>query len=112
MMLLSGIGLGASAIQIYHRRADKRITQTAQLSQLERAAELRQKDAQLRRAADAPIWINNQAYSPDVDYQLSGVTRTEVPVIVGFEKDTAVCIGTMGPEGFIQNPEHPICLGY
>lgn len=111
-MLVAGIGLGFNAVAIYQYRADQRLDKRDAIAQLEDRAEVSQRRAQLKRGISAPVWIGDSSYSPDVQYQVSGVRKVEVPVVVGFEFDTAVCVGTIGPDGFIQNPDHPLCLGY
>ena len=111
-MLLAGLGLGFNAFSIYQYRAQTRLDKTVAIAQLEDRAEVSQRRAQLKRGISAPVWINDSSYSPDVEYQVSGVRKVEVPVVIGFEFDTAVCVGTIGPDGFIQNPDHSLCLGY
>ncbi|EDX82330.1 hypothetical protein S7335_887 [Synechococcus sp. PCC 7335] len=110
--LLVGIGLGGSAITVYMQDAKTRLAQSDRLAQLARRAELRQRRAQLKRGYAAPVWVTDAAYSPGVTYEVKGVRAIEVPVLLGPQLDTAVCIGTMGPNGFVQNVDAPLCLGY
>lgn len=112
LISLAGLGLSASAVRIYMIRADRRLEQTDTLTAIERRAELRQQQAQSERGYDAPVWISNQTFDPKATYQVSGTRQTEVPVIVGLELDEAVCIGAMGPKGFTQDRDNPLCLGY
>jgi len=110
--LLIGLGLGSSAIALYAQDARTRLAQTDRLERLERSAEVRQKNAQLKRNYSAPLWITDQTYGPGVTYEVSGVRNIEVPVLLGPQLDTAVCIGSMGSEGFVQNVNSPFCVGY
>ena len=112
LMLMAAIGLIGSALAIYHTRGQQRIYQADALTQLEKDAELRQRTAQLQRGYDAPVWVNDTTYERGVNYEITGHREIEVPVLMGYELDTAVCIGTMGPDGFSQNPYHALCLGY
>lgn len=112
LMFVAAIGLIGSAITIYHARGQQRIYQAESLAEMEQAAELRQREAQLSRGYDAPLWVNDRTYERGVTYEVSGYQQTEVPVLMGYELDTAVCIGTIGPDGFQQNPDHSLCLGY
>ena len=111
-MLVAGIGLGAIATGTYQTRAENRIDRDEQLTALEQKAEVRQRSAQLKRDYSAPVWIADASFHPDHKYDTPGVRKVRVPVLVGFELDTAVCIGSMGPEGFTQNTDDPLCLGY
>lgn len=111
-MGVAGIGLGASAVSIYLDRAGNRIDTSEQITELEQRAEVTQRTAQLKRGYSAPLWIMNETYAPDVQYQIDGIRDIEVPVLLGPQLDTAVCVGTMGPDGFTQNPDNPLCLGY
>ena len=110
--LLIGLGLGSSAIALYAQDARTRLAQNDRLERIERNAEVRQKNAQLKRDYSAPLWVTDQTYGPGVTYEVSGVRRVEVPVLLGPQLDTAVCIGSMGPEGFVQNVNSPFCVGY
>ena len=110
--LLIGLGLGSSAIALYAQDARIRLAQNDKLERLERNAEVRQKNAQLKRDYSAPLWVTDQTYGPGVTYEVSGVRRVEVPVLLGPQLDTAVCIGSMGPAGFVQNVNSPFCVGY
>ena len=110
--LLIGLGLGSSAIALYAQDARIRLAQTDRLERLERNAEVRQKNAQLKRDYSAPLWVTDQTYGPGQTYEVSGVRKVEVPVLLGPQLDTAVCIGSMGPEGFVQNVNSPFCVGY
>ena len=112
LMLIAAVGLIGSAINIYHGRGQQRIYQTEALTQMQQDAERRQRKTQLSRGQQQPIWINDTTYNREIQYTVDGHSQTEVPVIMGFEIDTAVCIGTMGPDGFKQNPDHTLCLGY
>lgn len=112
LIALAGLGLATSATRIYMIRADRRLEQSDTITAIERRAELRQQQAQSERGYAAPVWISGQTFDPTVIYQVSGTRQTEVPVIVGLELDEAVCIGTMGPDGFTQNRDNPLCLGY
>ena len=112
LMLIAAIGLIGLAINIYHGRGQQRIYQAEALTQMQQDAERRQAKAQLSRGQQQPIWVNNQTYDREIQYTVEGRSEIEVPVIMGYEIDTAVCIGTMGPEGFRQNPDHKLCLGY
>ena len=112
LMLVAGIGLGASALNIYRDRSDNRLATADEITSLEQQAKINQRSAQLKRGYDAPVWLPDAIYDPAAQYQVEGTRKIEVPVIVGSELDTAVCIGTMGPDGFIQNPDNPLCLGY
>jgi hypothetical protein len=111
-MSLIGTGLGATAIFVYQYRAGDRVATENKITALEQNAQINQRKAQLQRSYDAPIWISNQTYDPTVTYTMDGTTQNTVPVLVGRELDTAVCIGTIGPDGFIQNINDPLCLGY
>ena len=110
--LLIGLGLGSSAVLVYMQNAQQRLTQSDTLDQLDRAAEIRQRRAQLERSYAAPVWVTGATYSPGITYEVDGVRETEVPVLLGPQLDTAVCIGTMGPSGFSQNVDSPLCVGY
>lgn len=110
--LLTGLGLGGSAVTLYMQTASMRLEQSDHLSAIERNAEIRQKEAQLKRDYSAPVWIATQTYAPNVTYQVEGVRAVDVPVLLGPQLDTAVCIGSMGPKGFIQNVNSPLCVGY
>ena len=111
-MSVSGLGLGGIAISLYFERAGNRLSTAESITSVEQQAEIAQRTAQLKRGYDAPVWLNNAVYDPAATYTVEGTRKIEVPVIVGSEFDTAVCIGTMGPEGFIQNPDNPLCLGF
>jgi hypothetical protein len=110
-MGLSGIGLGASAYFVYHDRANDRLARDEQLTALEQNAEISQKKAQLQRGYDAPIWVA-QVYDPTLTYEIEGTRAVPVPVLVGTEFDSAFCVGSMDENGFTQNPDDPLCLGY
>ena len=110
--LLIGLGLGSSAVLVYMQNAQQRLSQSDQLDQLDRDAEIRQRRAQLERSYAAPVWVPGATYSPGITYEVDGVRETEVPVLLGPQFDTAVCIGTMGPSGFSQNVDSPLCVGY
>ena len=112
LMLIAATGLTASAVAIYHARGQERIYQADALTEMTQAAQLRQREAQLSRDYDAPAWIADRTYERGTRYEVDGYRATEVPVLMGYELDTAVCIGTMGPTGFTQNPDHTLCLGY
>ena len=109
---VAGIGLSGIAVSIYLERAGDRLSTAERITAVEQQAEVNQRKAQLKRGYDAPVWVTNQVYAPGVAYQIGGVRETAVPVIIGPQLDTAVCVGTMGPDGFIQNTEDPLCLGY
>ena len=111
-MLIAGLGLGANAIAIYQGRAQDRLTTKEQLTALEQQAQINQRSAQLQRGYDAPVWDASAVYDPSATYAVDGVRRVPVPVLIGPELDTAVCIGSMGPDGFVQNINDPLCLGY
>ena len=110
--LVIGLGLGSSAITVYMQNAKTRLSQNDALDQLNRDAELRQRRAQLKRSYSAPVWVTGTTYSPGITYNVDGVREIEVPVLLGPQFDTAVCIGTMGPDGFRQNVDSPLCVGY
>ena len=110
--LLIGLGLGSSAVTVYMQDAQTRLSQSDELNRLDRTAEIRQRRAQLERAYAAPVWVTNATYSPGITYQVEGVREIEVPVLLGPQLDTAVCIGSMGADGFIQNVNSPLCVGY
>ena len=112
LMLIAGIGLAGSAVIIYHGRGQQRINQTEALTQMQQDAERRQTKTQLSRGQQQPIWVNNQTYDREIQYTIEGRSEVEVPVLMGYEIDNAVCIGTMSPDGFRQNPDHQLCLGY
>lgn len=112
MGLLIGLGLGSSAVAVYMQTAQTRVAQSDALDQLDRDAEIRQRRAQLERGYSAPVWLADATYSPGITYEVSGVREVEVPVLLGPQLDTAVCIGSMGPRGFSQNVDSPLCLGY
>ena len=110
--LFIGLGLGSSAVAVYMQTAQQRVSQNAALDQLDRDAELRQRRAQLERGYSAPLWVADATYSPGVTYEIQGVREIEVPVLLGPQLDTAVCIGSIGPEGFRQNVDSSLCIGY
>ncbi|MBE9063464.1 hypothetical protein [cf. Phormidesmis sp. LEGE 11477] len=110
--LLVGLGLGSIAVAVYTQDAKTRLTQSDRLDRLDREAALRQRRAQLKRGYSAPVWVADATYSPGVTYEVKGVREIEVPVLLGPQLDTAVCIGTLGPDGFSQNVDAPLCLGY
>ena len=110
--LLHCRAIGSSAIALYAQDARTRLAQTDRLERIERSAEVRQKNAQLKRDYSAPLWVTDQTYGPGMTYEVSGVRKIEVPVLLGPQLDTAVCIGSMGPEGFVQNVNSPFCVGY
>ena len=110
--LVIGLGLGSSAVVFYMQDAQIRVAQNDALDQLDRDAQIRQRRAQLKRDYAAPVWVTNDTYSPGITYQVDGVRDIEVPVLLGYQLDTAVCIGSMGPDGFIQNINSPLCVGY
>ena len=110
--LFVGLGLGSSAVLVYMQNAQTRLSQNDALDQLDRDAEIRQRRAQLERGYSAPVWVAGATYSPGVTYEIDGVREIEVPVLLGTQLDTAVCIGTMGPTGFRQNVDSPLCVGY
>ena len=110
--LVIGLGLGSSAVVFYLQDAQIRVAQDDALDRLDRDAQLRQRRAQLKRDYAAPVWVTNATYSPGITYQVNGVREIEVPVLLGYQLDTAVCIGSMGPDGFIQNVSSPLCVGY
>ena len=110
--LVIGLGLGSSAVVFYLQDAQTRVAQNDALDRLDRDAELRQRRAQLKRDYAAPVWVTNATYSPGITYQVDGVREIEVPVLLGYQLDTAVCIGSMGPDGFMQNVNSPLCVGY
>ena len=112
LSLVAGLGLGGSATAYYLGQGQKRVVQSDRLARLDRDAELAQREAQLQRGYSAPVWVSDQTYAPGTQYQIEGVREIEVPVLLGPQLDTAVCIGTMGPDGFIQNTESSLCLGY
>ena len=111
-MLIAGLGLGANAIAIYQGRAQDRLTTKEQLTALEQQAQINQRQAQLQRGYDAPVWDSSAVYDPSATYTIEGVRQVPVPVLIGPELDTAVCIGSMGPDGFKQDINDPLCLGY
>ena len=111
LLALAGIGLAATAIATYDARAERRLAHSETLTALERAATIRQKQAQLQRNQSAPVWIVG-VFDPTHRYEVKGSNAVSVPVIVGLERDTAICIGVLGPEGFTQDRDHPRCLGY
>ncbi len=111
-MLLTGTGLGASAVAVYRERANNRLDQNNALAALEQNAAVSQRSAQLKRGYSAPVWDASQVYDPSRTYFVPGTRRTPVPVLIGPELDTAVCIGVMGPAGFTQDINAPLCLGY
>ena len=110
--LLIGLGLGSSAVAVYLQNAQIRLAQSDALGRLDRDAELRQRRAQLKRNYAAPVWVTSHTYSPGITYRVEGVRAVEVPVLLGPQLDTAVCIGSMGPDGFVQNVNSPLCVGY
>ena len=110
--LVIGLGLGSSAVVFYLQDAQIRVAQNDALDRLDRDAELRQRRAQLKRDYAAPVWVTNATYSPGITYRVDGVREIEVPVLLGYQLDTAVCIGSMGPDGFMQNVNSPLCVGY
>ena len=110
--LFVGLGLGSSSVLVYMQTAQTRLSQNDALDQLDRDAEIRQRRAQLERGYSAPVWVTDATYSPGVTYEIAGVRELEVPVLLGPHLDTAVCIGTMGPTGFRQNVDSPLCVGY
>ena len=110
--LFIGLGLGSSAVAVYMQTAQHRVAQTDALDRLDRDAEIRQRRAQLERGYSAPVWVTGATYSPGVTYEIDGVREVEVPVLLGTQFDTAVCIGSMGPSGFSQNVDSPLCVGY
>ena len=110
--LLIGLGLGSSAVAVYLQNAQIRLAQSDDLDRLDRDAELRQRRAQLKRNYAAPVWVTSHTYSPGITYRVEGVRAVEVPVLLGPQLDTAVCIGSMGPDGFVQNVNSPLCVGY
>lgn len=110
--LVIGLGLGSSAVVFYMQDAQTRVAQNDALDRLDRDAQLRQRRAQLKRDYAAPVWVTNATYSPGTTYQVDGVRDIEVPVLLGYQLDTAVCIGSMGPDGFVQNVNSPLCMGY
>ena len=112
MGLLIGLGLGSSAVAVYLQNAQIRLAQSDALGRLDRDAELRQRRAQLKRNYAAPVWVTSHTYSPGITYRVEGVRAVEVPVLLGPQLDTAVCIGSMGPDGFVQNVNSPLCVGY
>ena len=110
--LFIGLGLGSSAVAVYMQNAQTRLSQNDALDRLDRDAEIRQRRAQLERGYSAPVWVNDATYSPGITYEINGVREVEVPVLLGPQLDTAVCIGSMGPSGFRQNVDSPLCVGY
>lgn len=112
LSLLIGLGLGSSAVLVYVQNAQMRLSQNDALDQLDRNAEMRQRQAQLERGYSAPVWVTDATYSPGITYEVDGVREVEVPVLLGPQLDTAVCIGSMGPDGFRQNVDSPLCVGY
>ena len=110
--LFIGLGLGSSAVAVYMQNAQLRLSQKDALDQIDRDAEIRQRRAQLERGYSAPLWVTGATYSPGVTYEIQGVREIEVPVLLGPQLDTAVCIGSIGPEGFRQNVDSPLCVGY
>lgn len=110
--LVIGLGLGSSAVVFYMQDAQTRVAQNDALDRIDRDAQLRQRRAQLKRDYAAPVWVTNATYSPGTTYQVDGVRDIEVPVLLGYQLDTAVCIGSMGPDGFVQNVNSPLCMGY
>ena len=110
--LVIGLGLGSSAVALYLQDAQIRVAQNDALDRLDRDAQLRQHRAQLKRDYAAPVWVTNATYSPGITYRVNGTREIEVPVLLGYQLDTAVCIGSMGPDGFIQNVNSPLCVGY
>ncbi|MEM6452071.1 MAG: hypothetical protein AAF703_17380 [Cyanobacteria bacterium P01_D01_bin.105] len=110
--LFIGLGLGSSAVAVYMQNAQLRLSQNDALDQIDRDAEIRQRRAQLERGYSAPLWVTGATYSPGVTYEIQGVREIEVPVLLGPQLDTAVCIGSIGPEGFRQNVDSPLCIGY
>ena len=112
MCLFIGLGLGSSAVAVYMQTAQTRVAQSDALDRLDRDAEIRQRRAQLERGYSAPVWVTGATYSPGVTYEIDGVREVEVPVLLGTQLDTAVCIGSMGPSGFSQNVDSPLCVGY
>jgi hypothetical protein len=111
LMTLSGIGLGSSAFFVYRDRANDRLARDEQLTALEQNAEISQRKAQLERDYTAPIWVA-QVYDPTLTYEIEGTRAVPVPVLVGTELDSAFCVGSIGADGFVQNPDDPLCLGY
>lgn len=109
---LFGIGLFANAVYLYQAADQDRISQKTALEDLQRDSELRQTKAQLDRSYDAPVWAADNNFDPRLTYEMDGTREIEVPVLMGINYDEAVCIGTMGPEGFVQNPDHELCFGY
>lgn len=110
--LFIGLGLGSSAVLVYMQNAQMRLAQNDALDQLDRDAEIRQRRAQLERGYSAPLWVTGATYSPGITYEVQGVREVEVPVLLGPQFDTAVCIGSIGPTGFRQNVDSPLCVGY
>lgn len=110
--LFIGLGLGSSSVAVYMQSAQLRVSQNDALDQLDRDAEIRQRRAQLERGYAAPVWVTGTTYSPGVTYEIEGVREIEVPVLLGPQFDTAVCVGSMGPAGFSQNVDSPLCVGY
>ena len=110
--LFIGLGLGSSAVAVYMQNAQLRLSQNDALDQIDRDAEIRQRRAQLERGYSAPLWVADATYSPGVTYEIQGVREIEVPVLLGPQLDTAVCIGSIGPEGFRQNVDSSLCMGY
>ena len=110
--LFIGLGLGSSAVAVYMQNAQLRLSQNDALDQIDRDAEIRQRRAQLERGYSAPLWVTGATYSPGVTYEIQGVREIEVPVLLGPQLDTAGGIGSIGPEGFRQNVDSPLCIGY
>lgn len=112
LMIVVGLGLSWTAVDIYRYRSQNRLEKYNQLTALEQQAEINQRNAQLKRNHASPIWISDHTYQPGATYDYSGTSSIEVPVLMGVNRDQAVCIGTLGPEGFKQNLDHHLCLGY
>lgn len=112
LVAVIGIGLGSTAVDIYRYRSQNRLEKRNQIAALESQAEINQRSAQLKRNHASPIWITDHTYQPGATYDHSGTSEIEVPVLMGVNRDQAVCIGTLGPDGFKQNLDHYLCLGY
>lgn len=111
LMAVIGIGLTTQSIHYYDATARRRVSQSDQLQALDREFEIRQRRAQLQRNQSAPVWITG-VFDPNRAYEVQGTSAVEVPVIVGLERDEAVCIGYLGPDGFTQDRDSSICIGY
>lgn len=107
-----GIGLSATAVDIYRYRSQNRLEKRNQITALESQAEINQRSAQLKRDHASPLWISDHTYQHGAIYDHTGTSDIEVPVLMGIHRDQAVCIGTLGPDGFKQNLDHPLCIGY